>query len=231
MATPIHRYQCTLPAFEDVSSLKPLGMPASSKIKDKMPIDPYPSPEIQPDPLSGLVIDPHLLAERPQPNYAAYDRDRSFSSVLINSTDVIPDNEQSLRQESIQTLQHNRHVDHQYFLNKGIFSDEQKAIIRASSHETPSSVMERLKEHDPMITHSYRQIKGAVENERRKKNRREPNGRWKKEELAFINQNMNKKPKELVLILKDAVPGCAKNVDQVRDMKNHLAQRARDREQ
>ena len=115
----------------------------------------------------------------------------------------------------------------QYFLNKGIFSEEQKAIIQRFSSEPPSSVMERLKDRDPALPHTYRQVKGAVENERRKKNRRQSNGPWTEEEMEFLRQNLQKAPRELTRALQDGVAGCTKNVDQVRDMKSQLVQKAK----
>ena len=116
-----------------------------------------------------------------------------------------------------------------YFVDKGMLSAGEKAIVLQYHEEPPSSVMDRLRDHNPNITHAYEQIKGAAENERRKKNRREANGPWTGQELEILRQNMQLPPKELMLLLRRTVQGCLKNVDQVRDMKSQIAQKYKGR--
>ncbi|KAK3725930.1 hypothetical protein LTR37_000078 [Vermiconidia calcicola] len=118
---------------------------------------------------------------------------------------------------------------HAYRINKGVFSDGQKELIQMHSDDSASSVFERMREIDPAMPHTYRQIKGAIENERRKKNRREANGAWAEEELEMIKANLGMKPKELANLLRETSPSFRKNVDQVRDMKNQLSQKIRGR--
>lgn len=54
-----------------------------------------------------------------------------------------------------------------YFVNRGVFSEEQKSMIQLHCDEPASTVLERLQREDPAMTQTYRQVKGAVENERR----------------------------------------------------------------
>ena len=49
-----------------------------------------------------------------------------------------------------------------------MFSDKQKSIIKAFSTGKPLFVLKRLQNHDPHMTQSYKQVKHAVDNEKRK---------------------------------------------------------------
>lgn len=129
----------------------------------------------------------------------------------------------------VQAIEKHRDTAPAYFADKGIFSEEEKTFIHQFCNEKPSSMMERLKERDPAMAYSYRQVKGAVENERRKKNRREQNGPWTRQEMQLMAQHMELPPKELICLLKNNVPGFVKNVDQVRDMKSQIAQKTKGR--
>ncbi len=111
-----------------------------------------------------------------------------------------------------------------YFLASDVFSDGKKQFIRQYCHDKPSTVMERMRERYPNMEQSYKQVKGAVHNERRKQKRRESNGPWSDAEMQVIEQNLDLTPKALVDLLSGSIPGSAKNVDQVRDVRN-LAQK------
>jgi hypothetical protein len=110
-----------------------------------------------------------------------------------------------------------------YFVDRGVFSENQKATIQLHCSEAASSVLDRLREQDPAMTQTYRQVKGAVENERRKQHRREDNGSWTIEERDIVSQNLAMKPKDLTTLLRSTIQGFRKNIDQVRDMKNQMA--------
>lgn len=117
-----------------------------------------------------------------------------------------------------------------HFTNRGLFSHEQKALIGHYCNEPPSVVLERLQQQDPSMTQTRRQVKGAVENERRKQRRREPNGPWTQEEVDVVRQNLDRRPRDVMELLRSSVTGFRKNVDQVRDVKNQLVARAKDRQ-
>ena len=208
---------------------------ASSTKKAAMPNGSYPPPHVYPNAPSGSTANRQLIATEDAPSTygesAFDDLDGFFGdsdlSEFLQSADPVQQDAPSLRHSGVQALQRHKRTNPPYYLNKGIFSDEQKAIIEEFSNEIPSSVMQRLRDHNPSMPFSYRQIKGAVENERRKKNRREANGPWTEEELDIIKQNMETKPKDLLSILRESVPEFRKNVDQVRDMKSQLTQKAK----
>lgn len=116
-----------------------------------------------------------------------------------------------------------------YFANRGKFTEEEKRILQQYSHEPPSELLERLQEQNPSTTHTYAEVKGALENERRKQRRREENGPWTQQEVEMIAKNMTSTPTQVVSLLQNQVQGFAKNVDQVRDMKSQIAQRTKRR--
>ena len=70
------------------------------------------------------------------------------------------------------------------------------------------------------------QVEGAIEDERRKQRRREDNNHWTPEGGDVVKHNLNRKPKELLDLLRSTNPGFRKNVDQVRGVKNKCAMQA-----
>ncbi|KAK3716515.1 hypothetical protein LTR37_006411 [Vermiconidia calcicola] len=211
-----------------------------------MPREPYPPPHIYPSILFGHVGDQGANKDDgifPPPEGFDFDFDFDFDVDSIKSPVNDPPEaatttrSRSLTEQTVHTpqsaaakpTQRVADADHAYRINKGVFTDGQKDLIQMHSDEPASLVFERMQEFDPAMPHTYRQIKGAVENERRKKKRREANGAWAEEELEMIKANLGMKPKELTNLLREASPSFRKNVDQVRDMKNQLSQKIRGR--
>jgi hypothetical protein len=196
----------------------------------------YPRPHIHPGNYSERGIDPKLLVVDSVAADTFQSPHRDLDSIF-NATDIDglishdANMERSLgtyRHAGVQALDRHENTNPPYFSRRGVFSNEQKQIIEQFSAETPSSVLERLRAHDPSMQETYKQVKGGVENERRKKNRRQANGRWTKDELGVLRQNIDLAPRQLETMLRSAMPGSKKNVDQIRDMKEQLRKKTQE---
>ena len=201
-----------------------------------MPTEPYPPPHIYPSEVLEITPDWLLLAtDEPLyiPELPAVEQDIFFNPEGADDEydSLAFDGEVEASPQSVdhEAYQDAHPAEKPYFLNRGAFSEEEKLTIQECSEDTPSAVMATLKGLNPAMEHSYRQVKGALENERRKKNRREGNGPWTVEEVEIIKRNLDKMPKELVDLLRNNVFGCTKNIDQVRDIKYQLVQKAKKR--
>jgi hypothetical protein len=197
----------------------------------------YPRSHIHPGNYGERGIDPKLLVVDSDAADAFQSPQRDLDSIFnVTDTDGLISHdanvERSLgtyRHAGVQAPDRHENTNPPYFSRRGVFSNEQKQIIEQFSAETPSSVLERLRAHDPSMQQTYKQVKGGVENERRKTNRRKANGRWTKDELGVLRQNIDFAPRQLETMLRSAIPGSKKNIDQIRDMKTQLRKKTKDK--
>jgi hypothetical protein len=198
----------------------------------------YPPPHVHSGAFDERLIDPELLIAETlataDDNSPDDDLDGFFTSADIDAFMMMTaeSTKRTLpppRHPGVLAIEHHEHTHPPYFVSRGIFSDAQKTIIKEFSADTPAPVMERLQSHDPFMKQTHKQVKGVVENERRKRNRRAATGAWTEQEVQVVKQNTHLPPAELVKMLKEIIPGCLKNVDQVREMKAHLRNKTKDK--
>ena len=90
-------------------------------------------------------------------------------------------------------------------------------------------MLARMKNRFPEMRRTYQEVRGAIENERRKRSRKENNGSWTQEELDVIQNNIEQRPKKIHEILRSQVVGFRKNANQVRDKKDQMTQKGEKR--
>lgn len=203
-----------------------------------MPQESYPPPHIQPPQVDPWVVFDILTEQNPwllsstDPDASPEDSASRYAQSPPEDTAQPEDQVQSpLRHSSlskhvgVQRTERTAGTNPSYFSDRGSLSWQEKDIVEQHCDEPPSTVMERLKDHNPNMTHSIKDIRSAIENERRKKRRREDNGPWTEEELDVLRENTDLLPMALVELLGEKVEGCTKNVDQVRDMQAQVMRR------
>ena len=118
-----------------------------------------------------------------------------------------------------------------YFRPGGVFTLEQKQLVDANRHLSPADMLHMLQQQPGGATQTRVQVKGALQDARRKQARREATGDWTERELRILRDTVNTtrdiRPAVLFEVLTACCAGFAKNVEQVRSMKDAIAQKKR----
>ena len=136
----------------------------------------YPPPHIPPSAFEKREVDPWFWAAKTLAmaignsayhDFASFMASAEVNSLLPNAASI-EEPPQQPRHPGILAAEQQGKTHSQGCKGKGIFSDKQRSIVREFGAEKPLSVVERLQIHDPSMTQTYKQVKGAVDWEKRK---------------------------------------------------------------